>query len=91
MFLATFVPKVGQKIEVSLDRALHAEIIANFIHRRNGAALIIDYGNNHPASNTLRACKKHKFEDILCEPGLLDITSDVDFQSLRSVFEKSLF
>ena len=86
---STFKPVVGQRIEVSIDRAVVAEEIGELVQRRQGAGLIIDYGNPFPPVNTLRACKKHCFEDILCEPGELDITSDVDFDNLRTVLSSS--
>ncbi|WP_206530165.1 class I SAM-dependent methyltransferase [Nordella sp. HKS 07] len=50
-----------------------------------GAALIIDYG--HVASgfgDTLQAVRRHKFCSILDRPGEADLTSHVDFESLRN-------
>lgn len=49
-----------------------------------GAALLIDYG--HVASalgDTLQAVRRHKFCSILDRPGEADLTSHVDFESLK--------
>jgi SAM-dependent MidA family methyltransferase len=48
-----------------------------------GAALIVDYGDEFAKSDTLRAVKGHKFQDPLAEPGMADLTADVDFAAIK--------
>ncbi|CAM9979606.1 unnamed protein product, partial [Phaeothamnion confervicola] len=50
-----------------------------------GGALFVDYGENHAQQDTLRAFKGHAEVPLLAEPGLADITADVDFGTLRRV------
>ncbi|MBL4801759.1 MAG: SAM-dependent methyltransferase [Emcibacter sp.] len=58
--------------------------IAEHIQQYSGAALFIDYGHIvHGTGDTLQAVKKHKYVDILLEPGDVDLTTHVDFQSLK--------
>jgi SAM-dependent MidA family methyltransferase len=48
------------------------------------AALIIDYGHDHPSTASLRGIQKHTFvPNVLSEPGDIDLSIDVDFQTLR--------
>lgn len=54
-----------------------------------GAALVIDYGTNHPNGNTLQAVQKHAFKHVLEEPGKVDLTALVDFKSLRATVERT--
>lgn len=61
--------------------------LATAIGRRlmigGGAALIVDYGS--PASgsgDTLQAMKDHAYHPVLADPGQVDLTAHVDFQSL---------
>ena len=56
---SSFTPEVGQRIEVSLDRAVVAEEIASVVNTRQGAGLIIDYGTLYPPINTLRVRISH--------------------------------
>jgi NADH dehydrogenase [ubiquinone] 1 alpha subcomplex assembly factor 7 len=52
-----------------------------------GAVLVCDYG--HAASapgDTLQAVRRHEFCSILDHPGEADLTSHVDFESLRRAF-----
>ena len=57
------------------------EDIAKRIARNRGAALLIDYGEDFTQSDSLRAFKKHKQVNLLSEPGVADITADVDFSA----------
>lgn len=53
------------------------------IARQGGAALLIDYGYEGPATgDTLQAVKSHKPCDILEMPGEADLTAHVDFTAL---------
>ncbi|MEZ5773812.1 MAG: SAM-dependent methyltransferase [Hyphomicrobiaceae bacterium] len=47
------------------------------------AGLVIDYGHSESAAgDTLQAVRRHRFADPLEEPGLADLTAQVDFASL---------
>jgi NADH dehydrogenase [ubiquinone] 1 alpha subcomplex assembly factor 7 len=55
------------------------------INKVGGAALIIDYGENHGFSDSVRAIANHKFlpkEAILNKPGECDISAYVNFLAL---------
>jgi NADH dehydrogenase [ubiquinone] 1 alpha subcomplex assembly factor 7 len=48
-----------------------------------GAALFIDYGHSTSAiGDTLQAVRSQKFADILSDPGDVDLTAHVDFDSI---------
>ncbi|KAL2499988.1 Protein of unknown function (DUF185) [Abeliophyllum distichum] len=53
-----------------------------------GGALIIDYGLNGIVSNSLQAIRKHKFVDILDNPGSADLSAYVDFAAIRHSAEE---
>ncbi|CAA3012497.1 NADH dehydrogenase [ubiquinone] complex I, assembly factor 7 [Olea europaea subsp. europaea] len=53
-----------------------------------GGALIIDYGVNGIVSNSLQAIRKHKFVDILDNPGSADLSAYVDFAAIRHSAEE---
>ena len=56
---------LGDTIEVSPETGVLAESIALKISKHNGAALIIDYGEDHPLSVTLRVRKFSEISDSL--------------------------
>ena len=82
----------GATIEISPDAASFASSIASLIggsagHAKpkpSGAALIIDYGPGDGCvpANTLRGIRRHKRVSPFSEPGLVDISADVDFYAL---------
>jgi NADH dehydrogenase [ubiquinone] 1 alpha subcomplex assembly factor 7 len=77
----------GSLIEISPESHAYAASIASLISSPSkapsGAALILDYG---PADtipvNSLRGIKGHKRVSPLSEPGLVDLSADVDFVAL---------
>jgi len=73
---------VGTVIEVCPEAMLLAQDITSRIDACNGAALLIDYGNEG-SGDTLRAFRRHEQVDVLSRPGTVDITADVDFAALR--------
>lgn len=79
-------PKVGHRVEFCPDGLGIAQEISDRIAKSGGAALVIDYGNDHPVGNSLRGIANHQFVDFLKNPGECDITSDVDFSSYRRAF-----
>ncbi|XP_074576377.1 uncharacterized protein LOC141832909 isoform X2 [Curcuma longa] len=63
--------------------------IAERISSDGGGALIIDYGKDGLISDTLQAIRKHKFVDILDDPGSADLSAYVDFASIRHCAEEA--
>ncbi|KAF5749024.1 NADH dehydrogenase [Tripterygium wilfordii] len=63
--------------------------IAKRISSDGGGALIIDYGLNGVVSDSLQAIRKHKFVDILDDPGTADLSAYVDFASIRQSAEEA--
>ncbi|KAK2657970.1 hypothetical protein Ddye_011022 [Dipteronia dyeriana] len=63
--------------------------IAKRISSDGGGALIIDYGLNGVVSDSLQAIRKHKFVDILDNPGSADLSAYVDFASIRHSAEEA--
>ncbi|KAF9623800.1 hypothetical protein IFM89_005385 [Coptis chinensis] len=63
--------------------------IAKRIGSDGGGALIIDYGLNGIVSDSLQAIRKHKFVDILDDPGSADLSAYVDFASIRHSAEEA--
>jgi NADH dehydrogenase [ubiquinone] 1 alpha subcomplex assembly factor 7 len=58
------------------------------IMRDGGAALVIDYGHSESAAgDTLQAVRQHAYADPLSQPGTIDLTAHVDFQSLARAVE----
>ncbi|KAL3636603.1 hypothetical protein CASFOL_018902 [Castilleja foliolosa] len=62
--------------------------IANRVSVDGGGALIIDYGLNGIVTNSLQAIRKHKFVDILDDPGSADLSTYVDFDAIRHSAEE---
>ncbi|GMJ09320.1 hypothetical protein like AT3G28700 [Hibiscus trionum] len=54
-----------------------------------GGALIIDYGLNGVVSDSLQAIRKHKFVNILDNPGSADLSAYVDFASIKHSAEEA--
>ncbi|CDP17581.1 unnamed protein product [Coffea canephora] len=64
------------------------QTIAKRIGSDGGAALIIDYGVNGIVSDSLQAIRKHKFVNILDNPGSADLSAYVDFTAIRHSAEE---
>ncbi|RYO87826.1 hypothetical protein DL766_000729 [Monosporascus sp. MC13-8B] len=81
----------GALIEVCPDAALYASDFAARIggtrehpkRHPSGAALVLDYGpaDTIPA-NSLRGIRRHRRVSPFAEPGLVDLSADVDFTAL---------
>ncbi|OMJ12418.1 NADH dehydrogenase [ubiquinone] complex I, assembly factor 7 [Smittium culicis] len=78
---------IGDSIEVSPESAIIAQKLGKIVNETNGAALIVDYGQNYTQSSTFRGISKHKFLDPLTNPGDIDITADVDFSYLIDIIK----
>ncbi|KAH9114574.1 hypothetical protein AeMF1_011344 [Aphanomyces euteiches] len=75
--------QVGDRIEICpLGIALIQEI-SRRIGTHGGAALVVDYGRDHPSEVSLRGIQKHDFVSVLREPGDVDLSIDVDFSTLK--------
>lgn len=81
------VSKFNQ-IEVCPKAMELTQTIAQRISSDGGGALIIDYGLNGIVSDSLQAIRKHKFVDILDDPGSADLSAYVDFASVKKSAEE---
>ncbi|XP_026434125.1 protein arginine methyltransferase NDUFAF7 homolog, mitochondrial-like isoform X2 [Papaver somniferum] len=77
------IAKLDQ-IEICLKGMDLTQTIAKRIGSDGGGALIIDYGSDGIVSDSLQAIRKHKFVDILDDPGSADLSAYVDFASIRN-------
>ena len=75
----------GSIFEVSNARTAMMEAIAEMIAMQSGAGLFIDYGHlETELGDTFQAVRKHRYEDVLENPGEADLTSHVDFAALAT-------
>lgn len=74
---------IGTIMEVSPEALTLVQDMAIRIDECQGAALIIDYGNEGN-KDSLRAFRKHEQVDVLSSPGTVDITADVDFTAMKN-------
>ncbi|KAK4465726.1 putative S-adenosyl-L-methionine-dependent methyltransferase-domain-containing protein [Cladorrhinum samala] len=82
----------GALLEVCPDLSLYASDFASRIggsarnpkQKPSGAALILDYGPGDGSipTNSLRGIRKHKRVSPFTEPGLVDLSVDVDFAAV---------
>jgi NADH dehydrogenase [ubiquinone] 1 alpha subcomplex assembly factor 7 len=87
--LDTYKLKEHQLLELSTQREGYAKIIAKKIANEKGAALIVDYGYlSPPGKSTLQAVKHHKKVGFFESIGDSDITSLVDFSTLKDAFNQ---
>ena len=79
----------GSVIELSPERAAHAERLARLLAERQAAALIVDYGHMKPGpGETLQAVMKHEKVDVFTAPGAADLTAHVDFDALGRALQR---
>lgn len=75
---------VGAQIEHSPAADEVVTSVAQRIAKSGGAALIIDYGEDHVSTElTFRAFKDHQQVNPLEDLGLCDLTADVNFRNLK--------
>lgn len=75
----------GSKIEISplsLSVAFH---LSKLLKLGNGSGLIVDYGDDHHFGDSLRGFYKHRIVDPLHQPGLTDLTANVNFSKLKEI------
>ncbi len=75
---------VGTVAEVSPARNRLALTLGKRLSSHGGVALFVDYGAwvDRPTGDTLQAVRDHQAVDPLSLPGLVDLTTQVDFRSL---------
>jgi len=76
-----------RQLEISPRTLAVWERVAARLEAHGGAALAIDYGEEGPIGDSLRAIKNHEFVDVLRDPGSADLSVYVDFGAMREVIE----
>ena len=80
----------GDIIEYPVKAIEYLQSISDKIKKYNGGLLILDYGYIKSINkNTLQSVKKHKFSNILLEPGNADITSHVNYKLFLKILRKN--
>ena len=80
----------GNTIEYPVKAIEYLKLISDKISKYNGGLLILDYGYIKSINkNTLQSVKKHKFSNILLEPGNADITSHVNYKLFLDILKKN--
>ncbi len=76
----------GSVFETSPSREAYVYSICELLKKNRGAALFFDYGHTHCGfGDTFQAIREHRYADPLDRPGQCDLTSHVDFGSLRRI------
>ncbi|KAG9124017.1 hypothetical protein FRC07_013180 [Ceratobasidium sp. 392] len=75
---------MGSRIEVSPASWGIARTAGKLVGAPGGGAgLVIDYGDDKAFGSSFRAFQKHKVVDVFHQPGLSDLTANVDFAYLK--------
>ncbi len=75
--------KLGTSLEVCPLALQIVQQVAERVARTGGAALFVDYGEDHAQGDSLRGLKRHAHVDALSEPGEVDLSTDVDFSAVK--------
>jgi SAM-dependent MidA family methyltransferase len=79
----------GAIVEQAPARTAMATAIGMRLAGRGGAGLFLDYGYLAPGiGDTLQAVRRHKYEDVLANPGEADLTAHVDFAALATALRR---
>ena len=89
VFLGEQAGEQDEMVEVQAASASIVEDITQRIGQQTGAALFIDYASPQPSRPTLQAVQNHQHVHPLHEPGLTDLTTMVDFQSMAASADKA--
>lgn len=73
----------GTVVEICPDALFLIQDVAKVVEESQGAALIIDYGEEG-TTDTLRAFSRHQQVPLTSRPGQVDVTADVDFFALKN-------
>ncbi|XP_050094477.1 protein arginine methyltransferase NDUFAF7 homolog, mitochondrial [Anopheles aquasalis] len=76
------------RVEVSFEMEQIAQNLAQRFNDQGGFGLIIDYGHEGDKMDTFRSFKEHKLHDPLVNPGVADLTVDVDFGFLKHFLQQ---
>ncbi|KAM4043288.1 protein arginine methyltransferase NDUFAF7, mitochondrial [Anomaloglossus baeobatrachus] len=79
-----------EHIELSPKAAVIIQKLASQINRFGGAALIADYGHSGDKTDTFRGFRAHQLYNVLENPGVVDLTADVDFSFLKRIVGNSV-
>eukprot|EP01100_Stratorugosa_tubuloviscum_P007782 TRINITY_DN3208_c0_g1_i1.p1 TRINITY_DN3208_c0_g1~~TRINITY_DN3208_c0_g1_i1.p1 ORF type:complete len:507 (-),score=171.11 TRINITY_DN3208_c0_g1_i1:148-1668(-) len=74
----------SKTVEISLEAIRIFKGLMEYIKNNKGAVLTIDYGNSKPEGVSLRGFKNHTLCSPFEEPGLMDLTANVDFGTLEA-------
>jgi len=78
----------GKIIEYPADAIKYLNLISSKIKKYNGGLLMFDYGYTKIKNkNTLQSIKKHKYLNILSQPGRADITSHINFHLFSKILK----
>ena len=81
--------KPGDTFEICPSASNFTQEICALIELTKGAALIVDYGEDHAFSNSFRGIKDHKiikdWPEIFDNIGELDLTSYVNFKQIAAI------
>ena len=81
--------KEGDTIEVCPSAVDFTREIAQLVELTRGAALVVDYGEDHAFANSFRGIQNHKiikdWPTIFNEVGRLDLTAYVNFKQIAQV------
>jgi NADH dehydrogenase [ubiquinone] 1 alpha subcomplex assembly factor 7 len=75
--------KLGTSLEVCPLALQIVQQVAERVARTGGAALFVDYGEDHAQGDSLRGLKRHALVHALSEPGEVDLSTDVDFAAIK--------
>ena len=75
--------KLGTSLEVCPLALQIVQQVAERVARTGGAALFVDYGEDHAQGDSLRGLKRHALVHALAEPGEVDLSTDVDFAAVK--------
>ena len=80
----------GNIIEYPAKAIEYLEIITEKINKYDGGLLTFDYGyTQNKNQDTLQSIKKHKYVNILSEPGNVDITSHINYSLFFEILKKN--
>ncbi|KAG8744635.1 hypothetical protein FRC11_013347, partial [Ceratobasidium sp. 423] len=80
----------GSRIEVSTASCDIARAVGELIGGGGGGAgLVVDYGDDRAFGSSFRAFQKHKLVDVFYQPGMCDLTANVDFAYLKEALEST--
>lgn len=74
----------GEAVERGDAALAWASALAARLARQGGAALVVDYGNERGAADTVQAVRGHAPADPLAAPGEADLTAHVDFAAVTA-------